>query len=119
MTKDFQTISLISKRAKDLGFILLSASLWGQDTTASSVLIGLTVMDVVTTNYIMATGGIELNPLLPADNLFALAAIRGIIVVAYLATKPPKLHIWILNIITSTAVVNNLWQIHKHQRIGS
>ena len=100
---------------KYLLIILLSASLWGQDSTASNVLIGLTVMDVVTTNYIAMTGGKELNPLLPAGDLFALAAIRGVIVVAYLATKPPKLHIWILNIITSTAVVNNLWQIRKHQ----
>lgn len=101
---------------KYLTLLFLSASLSAQDSTASNVFIGLTVMDVITTNYIMNTGGVELNPLLPADDLFALGAIKGVLAVAYLKANPPKKHIWIINIIMSTATINNLWQIHKYNR---
>lgn len=98
--------------AKQLLFILLFSPLWGQE----DILVGLTVMDVVTTHYILSTGGMELNPLLPAENLGALAGVKLIITYCYLKTKPPKKQIWVIVGLISTAVINNLWQIHKWEQ---
>ena len=79
------------------------------------VLIGIAVMDVITTHYIATTGGQELNPLVPANDLPAYVAIKAVLIAAYLNTKPPKRHIWLMNILTSTGVINNLYQIHRRQ----
>ena len=79
------------------------------------MLIGLTVADVMTTSYIVNTGGVEFNPLLPAENLAVMILIKGILVTLYLRTEPPKKHVWVMNFILSTAVINNIYQIN-HRR---
>ena len=91
--------------------ILLSVHLEAQEKT----LITLTLADIATTGYIISTGGHELNPLLPKDNIPAIAVIKMAIVIGYLKTNPSKKEIWFMSFITSTAVINNLYQIIKYQ----
>ena len=82
------------------------------------ILIGLTLADIATTGYIISTGGTELNPLLPDDNIPTIAVIKIVLLVVYLKTDPPKKQIWFMNFLTSTAVLNNFYQIIKHERRG-
>ncbi len=91
--------------------MLLSTPINAQE----DILVALTVMDIVTTNFIAVTGGVELNPLLPANDLGKLILIKSIILVVYLKTSPSKWQVWVMNIVVSTAVVNNLWQIENRK----
>ncbi len=92
--------------------LLLSTQVEAQEKT----FIGLTLADIATTGYIISTGGHELNPLLPEDNIPLLAVIKIAIAIGYLKTEPSKKELWIMNFIISTPVINNTYQIIRHSR---
>lgn len=92
--------------------LLLVTGVHAQEKT----FIALQAMDTATTVYILSTGGQELNPLLPEDNIPALVIIKAVVTIMYLKMDPPKKEMWLINILTATAVINNAYQIGKHQR---
>ena len=97
---------------KYLLMLLLVAPLLGQEQD-KAILIGLTATDVITTSYILRTGGFEMNPLVEpiADNMVLYSAVKVMVVAAYLNSNPSKNNIRIVNFITALVVGNNFYQI--------
>ncbi len=78
--------------------------------------VALQAMDTATTVYALNMGLHEMNPLLPEDNIPALVIIKTVASILYLRMEPTKKELWVGNIIQLAVVINNVYQIDRHQR---
>ena len=94
--------------------LLLVVPLSAQDD--KTILLGITVMDVITTNHILDIGGVELNPIVRplTERQFLFLAIKLGATYFFLNRKPTKKQIRTANLVLGSVVVNNLYQIRKH-----
>ncbi len=97
--------------------LFLTAPLLGQGTEQDkAVLVALTVADVITTSYIIGTGGVEANPiarpLVEPPGLYL--GLRLAVTAIYLNSEPKKRQTRFLNSVLGLFVVNNLYQIIKN-----
>ena len=102
---------------KFLLILFLTVPLLGQGTEQDkAVLLGLTVADVITTSYILSTGGMEANPIAApmVENPGIYLAVRLVVTAIYLNSEPTKRQTRFLNGILGLFVANNLYQIMKN-----
>lgn len=97
---------------KFLLILLLVAPLLGQEQD-KTILLGLTVADVITTSYVISTGGMEANPIARpmVENPGLYLGVRLVVTAIYLNSNPTKKQTRFLNSVLGLFVANNLYQI--------